>query len=320
MKSERLPASNIEELSIYELASEFFLELQLQNWTDASIYTCKWHIQRFLKFLSEKSIDKSEELTREILREYQLGLILNPNSRGKRFSPSTINRYMTSVMGFIRFLKELDYLNIPSDPEQGITYAKEATKLPRDILTKEEMVRLIEAPNVSTVIGYRDRTIMELLYTTAIRRNECRFLKVQDVNFHDHLLRVFGKGQKERMAPIGRIALTFLEGYISNVRPLLAADSHEDHLFLSARGCRLSKNVMGEFIAKYAKWVRIAKRVTPHTFRHTCATLMLRNRADVRYIQMLLGHESLVSTQIYTHVSAVDLKEILEKYHPREKD
>lgn len=306
--------------SLEELAGQFFLELQLQNWTEASIYTCKWHIQRFLKFLTEKSITKPDELTREVLREYQLGLVLNPNSRGKRFSPSTVNRYMTSVMGFIRFLKSSDYLVIHSDPEQGITYAKESHKLPRDILTKEEMVKLIEAPDISTVLGYRDRTIMELLYTTAIRRNECRFLKVQDVNFQDHLLRVFGKGQKERMAPIGRIALKFLEGYISNVRPLLAVDPAEGNLFLSAKGRPISKNLMGEFIAKYARWVRIDKRVTPHTFRHTCATLMLRNRADVRYIQMLLGHESLVSTQIYTHVSAVDLKEILEKYHPREKD
>ena len=306
--------------SLEELAGQFFLELQLQNWTEASIYTCRWHIQRFLKFLTLKTITKPDELTREVLRAYQLGLVLNPNSRGKRFSPSTINRYMTSVMGFIRFLKSSNHLIIPSDPEQGITYAKESHKLPRDILTKEEMVRLIEAPNIGTVIGYRDRTIMELLYTTAIRRNECRFLKVQDVNFQDHLLRVFGKGQKERMAPIGRIALKFLEGYISNVRPLLAADASEDHLFLTNRGRRLSKNIMGEFIAKYARQAGIVKRVTPHTFRHTCATLMLRNRADVRYIQMLLGHESLVSTQIYTHVSAVDLKEILEKYHPREKD
>ena len=303
-----------------ELAGQFFLELQLKNCTEASIYTCKWHIQRFLKFLDEKSIDKPEELTREVLREYQLGLVLHRNSRGKRFSPSTINRYMTSVMGFIRFLKSSEYLNMLSDPEQGITYAKESHKLPRDILTKEEMVRLIEAPDIGTVIGYRDRTIMELLYTTAIRRNECRYLKVQDIHFQDRLLRVFGKGQKERMAPIGRIALKFLEGYVSYVRPLLAVDPAEDKLFLSAKGRPISKNLMGEFIAKYAKWVGIDKRVTPHTFRHTCATLMLRNRADVRHIQMLLGHASLVSTQIYTHVSGVDLKEILEKYHPREKD
>ncbi len=306
--------------SLAELAGEFFLELQIRNWTEASIYTCKWHIERFLKFLDERSITRPEELTREVLREYQLGLVLNPNSRGKRFSPSTINRYMTSVMGFIRFLKSSDYLIIPSDPEEGITYAKESRKLPREILSKEEMVKLIEAPDISTVLGYRDRTIMELLYSTAIRRNECRYLKVRDVYFQDHLLRVFGKGRKERMAPIGRIALKFLEGYISDVRPLLLADPAEDSLFLSAKGRPVSKNLMGEFIAKYARWAGIDKRVTPHTFRHTCATLMLRNRADVRYIQMLLGHESLVSTQIYTHVSAVDLKEILEKYHPREKD
>ena len=161
---------------------------------------------------------------------------------------------------------------------------------------------------------------MELLYTTAIRRNECRSLKVQDIDFKEHLLKVFGKGQKERMAPIGRIALKFLEGYLSNVRPLLAVDPGEDHLFLSSRGQPMSRNVMGTFIEKYTKWARIPKRVTPHTFRHTCATLMLRNHADVRHIQVLLGHESLESTQIYTHVAATDLKKVLEKFHPRERD
>jgi integrase/recombinase XerD len=159
---------------------------------------------------------------------------------------------------------------------------------------------------------------MELLYTTAIRRNECRDLTIPDVNFEDGLLRVFGKGRKERIVPIGRIALKFLDNYITSVRPLLMKRKSEMHLFLSARGNRLSRNVIGEFITHYSEQVGIEKRVTPHTFRHTCATLMLRNRADVRYIQALLGHESLNSTQIYTHVAVADLREVLTKYHPRE--
>ena len=302
------------------LVEEFFLNLQLQNQTEATIHTTRFHIGRFMKFLTEKWIKKPEEITREVLREYQLELVLQSNTRGRRYAPGTVNRYMNSVGQFIRFLKESEYLSVPPDPEAGIIYAREERKLPREILTQEEMVQLLETPDTGTILGYRDRTIMELLYTTAIRRNECRFLKVQDVHFQDHLLRVFGKGQKERMAPIGRIALAFLDGYMTNVRPLFMVDTQEDHLFLSNKGRRLSRNVMGEFIAKYAKQAGIRKRVTPHTFRHTCATLMLRNRADIRHIQMLLGHESLESTQIYTHVSAVDLKEILEKYHPREKD
>ena len=305
--------------SISELFQEFLLQTQLENWTEASIKTCRWHIERFLKFLSVKGIHRPEELTREVLREYQLNLVLNPSARGKRYSTATVNRYMNSISSFLKFLKDSEYFSSLSDPEKGITYARKPQMLPRDVLSREEMVALIEAPDISTLLGYRDRTVMELLYTSAIRRNECRFLKLSSINFSDHLLRVFGKGQKERMEQIGRIALKFLEGYINKVRPYLLRDPSEEHLFLSIRGRPFSPNVMGRFIAKYAKQVGISKHVTPHTFRHTCATLMLRNHAGIRHIQMLLGHESLESTQIYTHVAAVDLKEILEKYHPRER-
>jgi integrase/recombinase XerD len=207
---------------------------------------------------------------------------------------------------------------MPDDPASAITFAREPKLIPKEILTREEMVELIEAPDITTVLGYRDRTIMELLYTTAIRRNECRDLKVTDVNFEDGLLRVFGKGQKERIVPIGRIALKFMDNYVASVRPLLAKTSSDMHLFLSSRGNGLSRNVIGEFITRYAAQAGIDKAVTPHTFRHTCATHMLRNRADVRYIQVLLGHESLNSTQIYTHVAVTDLRDVLRKYHPRE--
>ena len=119
--------------------------------------------------------------------------------------------------------------------------------------------------------------------------------------------------------PIGRIALKFLDNYVTSVRPFLQKNESELHLFLSAKGNPLSRNVIGEFITRYTGQVGIEKRVTPHTFRHTCATLMLRNRADVRHIQVLLGHESLNSTQIYTHVAVADLREVLAKYHPREQ-
>jgi len=305
-------------LSLSELVAGFFVDLQLRNQTEATIKTCRWHIDRFLKFLAVKGVTIPEQITRELLREYQVDLVLTPNIRGRRNTPATVNRYMGSVAGFIRYLKRENHL--PPGPEQGITYARTGRQLPQTVLSREEMVRLIEAPDIRTVLGYRDRTIMELLYTTAIRRNECRLLTVCDIDFTERLLRVYGKGRKERMVPIGRIALKFLEGYLVNVRPVLVMDPVEEHLFLSSKGRRMSRNVMGEFIAKYARRAGIDKRVTPHTFRHTCATLMLRNHADVRHIQVLLGHESLESTQIYTHVAATDLKEVLEKYHPRERD
>ena len=172
--------------------------------------------------------------------------------------------------------------------------------------------------HITTIIGYRDRTIMEVLYSTAIRRNELRILKVSDVNLEEKLLHVFGKGQKERMVPFGKIAQKFLDIYLSSVRPLLSRNRSETHLFLSSRGSKLSQNVVGMFITRYAGQVGIEQNITPHSFRHTCATHMIQNGADTRHVQELLGHESLDSTQIYTHVAVTDLRKVLEKYHPRE--
>ncbi|RUM41121.1 MAG: hypothetical protein DSY80_09310 [Desulfocapsa sp.] len=306
-----------ERLTLADLLKEFYLYLRMQNQTESGMKTSRWHLERFFKYLQCKGISRSYQLTPEILRDYQLGMVLGETTRGKRYSPTTVNRYMSSVKSFVKFLKKRDQLSL--GPEDGITYARSGRRLPRGILSAEEMVRLIEMPDIRKILGYRDRTIMEVLYSTAIRRNECRFLKVSDVDFSERTLRVSGKGQKERYVPVGRIALKFLEGYVSHVRPLLVKGISEEHLFLSVKGRYLSVNVMGEFIAKYAKLAGISKRVTPHTFRHTCATLMLRNEADIRHIQELLGHESLETTQIYTHVTLTDLRRVLAKYHPRER-
>ncbi len=303
--------------TISSLAEDFFLDMKLKNRSPATIKSYAWYLGKFLKYLDEQGVERPDQVTGDVLRGYHLDLFLGRKHHGRR-GAAWVNPYLVPVNAFIQFLKNTEWM--PNDPAAAITFAKEPRLIPQEILTREEMVDLIEAPDISTVLGYRDRTIMELLYTSAIRRNECRNLTVSDVNFEDGLLRVFGKGQKERMAPIGRIALKFLDNYVTSVRPLLMKNKPQKHLFLSARGNPLSRNVIGEFITRYTDQVNIEKRVTPHTFRHTCATLMLRNRADVRHIQALLGHESLTSTQIYTHVAVSDLREVLEKYHPREID
>jgi integrase/recombinase XerD len=303
--------------TILSLAEDFFLDLKLKNRTPATIKSYRWYLGKFLKYLDENGIEYPNQLTGEVFRGYHLDLFLSRKYEARR-GAAWVNPYLVPIKTFIEFLKLSEWM--PDDPAYAISFARAPLLIPKEILTREEMVDLIEAPDITTVLGYRDRTIMELLYTTAIRRNECRNLTIPDVNFEDGLLRVFGKGRKERIVPIGRIALKFLDNYVMSVRPLLMKKKSEMRLFLSVKGNSLSRNVMGEFITRYAEQAGIDKRVTPHTFRHTCATLMLRNRADVRHIQALLGHESLNSTQIYTHVAVADLREILAKYHPREID
>jgi integrase/recombinase XerD len=302
--------------SISSLLDEFFLDMRLKNRSPATIKSYRWYLSKFIKYLDLEGIESTDQLSGDVFRAYQMDLFLGRTSSCRRGS-AWVNPYLVPVKTFIDFLKKSEWM--PDDPVNAITFAREPHLIPREILTREEIITLIETPDITTILGYRDRTIMELLYTTAIRRNECRNMKIPDVNFEDGLLRVFGKGQKERIVPIGRIALAFLDNYVSSVRPLQVKKRSETHLFLSVKGNPLSRNVIGEFITRYCDQAGIEKRVTPHTFRHTCATHMLRNRADVRHIQVLLGHESLNSTQIYTHVAVTDLREVLKKYHPREQ-
>ena len=299
------------------LADDFFLEMTLKNRSPETIKSYRWYIGKFLEYLVNQGIEYPGQLTPEIFQGYHLHIYLGSEGTGRR-GAARVNPYLVPIKSFMEYLKEVEVL--PGDPARGIHFAREPKLLPKEILSRDEMVDLIEAPDITTVLGYRDRTIMELLYSTAIRRNECRQLKVMDVDFDEGLIRVMGKGRKERMTPVGRIALKFLDHYVRSVRPLLVENPAEVHLFVSSRGRGISRNVIGSLIGKYADRVRIAKRVTPHTFRHTCATHMLRNRADIRHIQALLGHESLNSTQIYTHVAVTDLREVLSKYHPREQD
>jgi integrase/recombinase XerD len=241
------------------------------------------------------------------------------NSRGRPNSIAYQNRMLSAAKNFTKFLKDNDY--IVSDPGRNVAYAKEPKRLPRGVLTPTEARKIIHAPDVKTAIGYRDRTIMEVLYSSAIRKEELNNLTLADVDYHDGFLRIIeGKGKKDRIVPIGRIACRYLENYIKSVRPELITDPYNNHLFLTLRGKRFSKNVVWELIKKYAKKARIKKNVHPHTFRHSCATAMLKNKADIRTIQKLLGHASLDSTQVYTHLSITDLKNVHNRCHPRERD
>jgi len=303
--------------SLRSLADDFYLDLGLKNRSPATIKSYRWYVGKFLDYLHGQGIIYPGQLTPEIFQGYHLSIYLGGGNGGRR-GAARINPYLVPVKSFMDYLKSEEILE--GDPTRKLRLAREPRLIPKEILSREEMVALIEAPDISTVLGYRDRTIMELLYSTAIRRNECRELSVMDVDFDEGLIRVMGKGQRERIAPVGRIALAFLDHYVRSVRQHLVDNPAETHLFVSALGRQISRNVIGTLVGKYARQVGISKRVTPHTFRHTCATHMLRNRADIRHIQAMLGHASLSSTQVYTHVSVTDLREVLSKYHPREQD
>ncbi len=293
--------------------------LKVRNFAARTIEQTCWKLKKFNAWLIQNDIFTIDDITKDAVRSYQVELYQVINAKGQQNSVGYQNGMLSAVKQLTRFLYERDF--IVSDPARDIQYAKRPKMLPRGILTPSEARRIIHAPDIKTVIGYRDRVILEVLYTSGIRKEEINNLTLGDVDYHDGFLRIDnGKGQKDRIVPLGRIACRYLENYIKSVRPDLIKDPYNNHLFLSLRGNRLSKNMVWELVKKHAKKARIKKNVHPHTFRHTCATAMLKNKADLNTIRKILGHRSLNTTQIYTHLNITDLKAVHKQCHPREKD
>jgi len=300
---------------MHDLIEKYRQSLTILNYSQKTIKTYLFHLGEFAAWLPADI----SSVSKETIRDYQTHLFEGITQKGQPHSVGYQNNGLKAVKSFFRFLAENDYL--AADPARSVAYARMPRRLPRSILSPTEIRKLIHAPDTSTVLGYRDRTILEVLYSSGIRREELLNLLLSDVDYTQGFLRInAGKGNKDRVVPIGRIACRYLENYIKSVRPALIRDPYNNHLFLSMRGTGASAAMVDVLIKHYVRKARIKKNVSPHTFRHTCATLMLRNKANVRHIQELLGHASLNSTQIYTHVSITDLKEVHSKCHPREKD
>ena len=301
------------------LSAAYLRSMKVRNLSKRTIDHVAWMLEKFLTYLQACDITHVDQIASQTVRDYQMALFESLNNKGQPNSISYQNRMLSAAKNFTRFLKDNDY--IVADPGRAVAYAKEPKRLPRGVLTPAEARKVIHAPDTKTAIGYRDRTILEVLYSSAIRKEELNKLTLADVDYHDGFLRIIeGKGKKDRIVPIGRIACRYLENYIKSVRAELIRDPYNNHLFLTLRGKRFSKNVLWELIKKYAQKARIKKNVSPHTFRHSCATAMLKNKADIRTIQKLLGHSSLDSTQVYTHLSITDLKNEHKRCHPRERD
>ncbi len=301
------------------LLEAYINSLKVLNRSEVTVNELERKLKRFFEYLASCEITRIDQVTRDIIADWRTELYHHINSKGKPNCIQHQNKMVAAVKQFFKFLKERDY--IVSDPAGDIKYAKEPRTLPQSIFTPAETKRIIHTPDVKCVFGYRDRVILEVLFSTAIRNKELCNLTLEDVDYHDGFLRINqGKGKKDRVVPMGKIACRYLENYIKSVRPELIKDPYNNSLFLTSRGNTMNSDTLWRLVKKYAKKAKIRKNVYPHTFRHTCATAMLKNKAHIRVIQELLGHAFLNATQIYTHVSIGDLKEIHKKCHPRERD
>lgn len=299
------------------LSEQFYEYLKVKAFTDSTRKSYRIYLIKFLRYLHEERVESLEEITPNIIYNYQTYLYYAQAKSGKPLSVLTQHNALVVVKTFFSFLLETD--KIAMDPSSGVHLPRKPKTLP-DTMTIQEMDRLLEQPDCRTALGFRNRAIMEILYATGMRNSELCRLDVYDAHLDNEEIHIrHGKGGKERIVPLGETACAYVREYLQVMRPQIVKDNQVQSLFVSKSGKRIDPTDLLLMIKVYAKKANLEKRITPHTFRHTCATHMLQGGADIRYIQMMLGHESITSTQIYTHVEITDLKAVHRKYHPREK-
>lgn len=300
---------------------EYLIYLVAKSYAQETIRWRKTALALFGRYLKDKRLRSLTEVDRQTAEDYLAALRGGALSRrGGALSDGTCRDHQIALQGFFRWLVHQGKLlvNPLADARRG--WGRRSVRLPHP-LTAEEMMRVIQANAPTTALGLRDRAILELLYSTGIRRMELVNLNVSDFKLQDgELLIVNGKGGKDRLVPVGQWACYFTETYVKNVRPWMVCCAEEKALFVQHRsGRRLSARAVADVVERAAAKSGVGRHVSPHTFRHTMATHMLHNQADLRHVQAILGHASLRSTQIYTHISIEDLKEVVRRAHPHGK-
>ena len=277
---------------------------------NASHYTVRNYthdLLDFFSYLKSKKISSLNEVDKQVLRGYLSHLMK------EGFARVSISRKLSAIRSFYRYLLREEL--VATSPIADTSSPKLDKRLPK-FLTPEEAVRLLEAPDSSTALGQRDRALMELLYASGLRVSELVSLDLEQINLETNEIRVWGKGAKERMVLMGKPAAAALASYLSQGRPRLLGKKKGYALFLNRDGGRLTERSIQRILRKYTGVAGIKKRVHPHLLRHTFATHLLDGGADLRVVQELLGHASLVSTQIYTHVTQSRARKVYLSAHP----
>jgi integrase/recombinase XerD len=276
-----------------------------------TLFSYERDITQYLNFLEKAGIASLKESTKVHISNYLMKL----KQLGR--ASATLSRSMVSIRAFYQFLVRERMLD--HDPSLHMETPKLEKRLPK-VLTVQEVETLLEAPQTTSPNGMRDKAMLELLYATGIRVSELISLDLQSVNLGMGFIRCIGKGSKERIVPIGRMASHFLTAYIETMRPkLLKQSKTEEALFINHLGTRITRQGFWKIIKRYAMEANILKEITPHTLRHSFATHLLENGADLRAVQEMLGHADISTTQIYTHVTRSKMKEVYDRTHPRAK-
>ena len=298
------------------------LYLNHQHMAGLSPYTsrgAKSALKELNDILISQDIQEVDLITHDALMPYRETIAFRLTRKGQPLGIRSQGTLIGHVRAFFRWLHEQGHLLY--DPSERLIAPKKPRPLPKSILEIKEVEHLFSLPDTSTPRGFRNRLVMEVLYSTGIRCAEVVGVQLVDVNLEDGYLMIRrGKGQKDRVVPLARVARDRMQSYLIDVRPSWVKSEQEQHVFLNRWGEGMSIESMSAIVRKYGRLSGINKVITTHTFRHTCATHMIRNGAPIRHVQEMLGHESLETTQIYTRVTINDLMAAHKKYHPSEQE
>ena len=292
--------------------------LAVRNYSEETIESQRQALCFFIEWAQERSLFTALQITKLILEAYQRHMHRYRKSNGNPLGISTRMSRTSHLKSYFKWLCRQDYL--PHNPASELEMPREEKRLPEDPLSKEQIITILNTPDISDLLGLRDRAILETFYCTGIRRSELVRLQEQDFNRDRKTLQIRqGKGSKDRVVPICGNAFEWLIRYQDQVRPYLCLDPKEQNLFLSSYGQAFNPDAISKMVKRYIGKAKIGRTGSCHLFRHSCATHMLENGADIRFIQQLLGHAKLDTTQVYTHVSITQLQEIHARTHPRGK-
>ena len=263
---------------------------------------------RFGRFLEKNETAAVADIDTQLILGYLIHL------RKRELGPRSRARHLISLRGFFSFLTREKI--IETNPASQIDLPKTGMQLP-DVLSVADVEALINAPDRTKPEGLRDAAMLELIYGTGLRVSELIGLEMTGINLEAGFVRVFGKGGKERVVPVGRMATDAIRAYLEDSRPRLLKSGSSPHLFVTRRGGGMTRQSFWNLIGRYSRLAKLKKKVTPHTLRHSFATHLLEGGADLRAVQTMLGHADISTTQIYTHVAQRKLMEAHKKYHPR---
>ncbi|MEI6210744.1 MAG: tyrosine-type recombinase/integrase, partial [bacterium] len=300
--------------TLASLADAWFRRLEERAYSPSTIESRKWALRVLLHWAEERDLRRPEQITKPILESYQRWLFQYRKVNDQPLGVTTQRGYLGAIQNFFTWLCRENVLT--ANPAADLELPRKPNKVLPRALSLEDVHAILNAPDIADPLGIRDRAILELYYATGIRRAECARIDVDDLDLQRGLLSVRkGKGKKDRVVPVGERAIGWLRLYLERTRLLLQTPQSERALFLSGYGERLTVGYLGNWVRRVMA-AALGRPGSCHQLRHSCATHMLENGADIRYIQQLLGHARLDTTQIYTDVTIVQLREVHARTHP----